>query len=248
MTGSAPVLDRPALWAALSHMQIDPPAGATRFEEALADGQVWPRRFANRVTDEYRRFLYLAATAGVEVTPSKAVDEAWHLHLTLPHYREILCERILGRPLDHHPGTGAAEDEERYRLQYEETLALYERVFGRPPPRDIWPRPMLEDEEEGSRSAGERRRTISRQLAVGSLIGSGVALPFAPVVSIVLVAAALCFFLLSQPAGAAGKGGGSAGCGGACSGGWGSSSDDCGASCGGASCGGGGCGGGCGGD
>ncbi len=32
--------------------------------------------------DEYRRFAFLAATAGHPVTPSDAVDQAWHLHLT----------------------------------------------------------------------------------------------------------------------------------------------------------------------
>src|SRR5687768_11467205 len=74
MTGAPPVLDRPALWAALSAMPIDPPEPASRFEDALASQQGWTGRFADRVTDEYRRFLYLAATAGFEVTPSQAVD------------------------------------------------------------------------------------------------------------------------------------------------------------------------------
>ncbi|HET9638575.1 MAG TPA: hypothetical protein VFP12_05145 [Allosphingosinicella sp.] len=243
MTGSAPVLDRPALWAALSHMQIDLPGTATRFEEALAEQQGWTLDFAQRVTDEYCGFLYLAATAGSEVTPSQAVDEAWHLHLTSPHYREALCERILGRPLDHYPGTGEPEDEARYRRQYEETLALYERVFGKTPPRDIWPRPGLAGEDEEPPSGWERRRRVNRRLAFASLAGGVAALPFAPAaVGITLVAAALFFFLLSQPANAA-RGGSSAGCGGTCGGGSASSGDGCGASCGG-----GGCGGGCGGD
>ncbi|MET1111065.1 MAG: hypothetical protein ABWX67_06000 [Allosphingosinicella sp.] len=222
-------------------MQITLPGYTTRFEEALAEQQGWPRRFANRVTDEYRRFLYLAATAGSEVTPSQAVDEAWHLHLTFPHYREELCERILGHPLEHRPGTGEPEDEERYQVQYEETLALYERVFGRGPPRDIWPPAAVEDEDEiKPPSARERARTISRRLAAGSLVGSVATLPFAPVVSVTLVFVALFFFLLSQaPATAA-----AANCGGSCGGGSASSGDDCGASCGGSSCGGGSCGGG----
>jgi hypothetical protein len=244
MTGSAPVPDRPALWAALSHMQIELPGSSTRFEEALAEQQGWTLDFAERVTDEYCGFLYLAATAGSEVTPSRAVDEAWHLHLTLPHYREVLCERILGRPLDHNPGTGEPEDEARYRLQYEETLALYERVFGEPPPADVWPRATPEEEEDWP-AAEERRQRTGRHLALASLVGSAAALPFAPVASVVLVGTALVLFLFSQPRVAHAKGkGSSAGCGGTCGGASGSSGDDCGASCGGASCGGGGCGGG----
>jgi hypothetical protein len=223
-------------------MQIKLPGSAARFEQALAEKQGWTLDFAERVTDEYCGFLYLAATAGSEVTPSQAVDEAWHLHLACPHYREELCDRILGRALDHHPGTGEAEDEERYRRQYEETLALYGRVFGKAPPRDIWPRPDLEDEEEDGPAGRETRQRIGRGLALASLAGSVAALPFAPLaVSIALVVAALFFFLLSQPASAM-RGGGSAGCGGSCGGGSGGSSDGCGASCGG-----GGCGGGCGG-
>ena len=244
MTGSAPVLDRPALWAALSHMQIQLPGGATRFEEALAEQQAWPLRFASRVTDEYRRFLYLAATAGSEVTPSQAVDEAWHLHLTLPHYREMLVGQILGRPLDHRPGTGEPEDDERCRRQYEETLASYEQVFGQAPPRDIWPRPGVEGEEEERAPGWRKRRRDNRRLALASLAGGVVALPFAPAaVPITLFVGALVFFLLSQPANAM-RGNGSAGCGGSCGGGSASSGDDCGASCGGSSCGGGSCGGG----
>ncbi len=247
MTGAPPVLDRPALWAALSHMQIKVPGTAARFEEVLAERQGWPIAFAERVTDEYCGFLYLAATAGFEVTPSKAVDEAWHLHLALPHYRDVLCERILGRPLEHRPATGEPEDEERCRVQYEETLALYERVFAKPPPADIWPGPGSR-EEEASPAGWEQGRRASRRLAFLSLIGSVAALPFgAPLVAVGLLGSALVFYLLSQPTIASAKGG-SAGCGGSCGGGSASSGDDCGGSCG-ASCGGGSCGGGgCGGD
>lgn len=247
MTGSAPVLDRPALWAALSHMQIRLPGSATRFEEALAEKQGWTRDFAERVTDEYCGFLYLAATAAFEVTPSQSVDEAWHLHLTLPHYRETLCERILGRPLEHRPATGEPEDEERCRLQYEETLALYERVFGSSPPTDIWPQPIPGEEEEEPPSGWKRGRRLSRRLAFLSLIGSVTALPFgAPLVSVALLGSTVVFYLLSQPPVGTAKGGGSAGCGSYCGGGFGRggiSSDDSGAGCGGGSCGGGGCGG-----
>ena len=147
MTGAPPALDRPALRAALAEMRIDPPSRSDRFESALALLKGWNIRFAERVVDEYRRFLYLAATAGFEATPSQFVDEAWHLHLTLPHYREILCGRILGRPLEHRPGTGTAEDAARCARQYEQTLALYERVFEEPAPVDIWPRPAPEEQD-----------------------------------------------------------------------------------------------------
>ena len=40
----------------------------------------WYFDFAQRVIFEYRRFIYLVAVCG-EMTPSKVVDEVWHLHL-----------------------------------------------------------------------------------------------------------------------------------------------------------------------
>lgn len=118
-------------------------AGFSRsFEDALSRDQGWRRSLAAMVIEEYRRFLYLAAISDREVTPSRAVDAAWHLHLTWGrHYWDELCGRILRRPLHHLPGDGSAADEERHRRQYLETLALYERVFGASPPHGIWPRP-----------------------------------------------------------------------------------------------------------
>ena len=237
MTGDPPVPTRPALWAALSHMQIDLPGEADRFEAALAERQGWPLPFAERVSSEYRRFLYLAATADFEATPSQSVDEAWHFHLTLPHYREILCERILRRPLEHRPGTGSAEDDARCARQYEKTLALYERAFLSAAPAEVWPRPA------GPKDNGlEGRRGRRVGLAGGAALVAGLAAPAlgTPALgSALLIGAAILGFLYFPFQAFAGRrGNGSGGCA---------------ASCGGTSCGGsdgGGCascGGGCGG-
>ena len=255
MPGSAPVPDRPALWAALSHMQIEEPGTGRRFEEVLAAENGWTLDFAERVADEYCGFLYLAAAAGVEVTPSQAVDQAWHLHLEWPHYRDILCGQIIGRTIEHRPSTGEPEDESRCRRQYGETLALYESVFGKPPPADIWPGPFADEEEGELEEARERGRGLGRRVSFVSLAAALAAAALgAPALAFTMAGAALLFFLLGQPsvAGAAPareRKSGNCGGGGSCGGGggaWGAS-DDCGASCGGASCGGGGCGGGCGG-
>jgi uncharacterized membrane protein YgcG len=249
ISGSAPVSDPIALRDALSHMRITSPDGIP-FEQALAEANGWSLDFAERVADEYCGFLYLAATAGFEVTPSKAVDQAWHLHLEWPHYREILCRDIIGRTLEHRPGTGEPDDEARCQAQYAQTLALYEQVFGKPPPADIWPSPFAADEEpEALDSAEDRTRGLSRRASFGSLIGSVTMFAFgAPMLGILLAGAALVFFIGGQPPAPGGARRNYGSCGsGACGGGTGGSSDDCGASCGG-SCGGGGCGGGCGGD
>lgn len=229
MTGAPPVQDRPALWAALSHMPIEMPGG--RFEDALAETQGWTAGFAGRVTDEYRRFLYLAATAGFEVTPSRAVDQAWHLHLDLPHYRDVLCELILGRPLEHRPATGEPGEEERHRRQYADTLALYERAFGRAPPLDIWPDSPVRKESRPTRS---RAAVLAFRMSAAAAAAAVLAwlLDF-PATSLVLASTALVFALPPLLVSSLKAQSGTAGCGG----GIGGSSDP---SCGG---GGGGCGG-----
>ena len=244
MTGAAPVLDRPALWAALSDMQIDL-AGAGRFESVLAERQGWTAGFAERVTEEYRRFLYLAATARSEVTPSQAVDEAWHLHLASPHYEEGLCRQILESPIEHRPGTGEPEEEERYNRQYEETLALYEQVFAEPPPSDIWPRPIANAHlHAGPKTPRELGQRVCRGLAVGGLAGSvGALATGSPELAVFMAGVALVFFLGGLILGRPPHSRAASGCGGASCGGGGDGGGDGCASCGGGSCGG-GCGGG----
>ena len=248
MTGDPPVLDRTALWAALSDMRIEVPGAERRFEAELAEKQGWPLAFAERVTGEYRRFLFLAATAGFEVTPSRSVDEAWHLHLTFPHYREVLCERILGRPLDHLPGTGTEQDDARCAWQYEQTLALYERAFASSAPGDVWPRPG-EVQPLDFGDAGQAGNPLGVAAALGGLAGLMVLLVGAPIAGSMLLAVSVVLGLVAFPfkASAAGTAGrkGSAGCGGSCGGSGGGGGDGGSGCC--ASCGG-GCGGGCGGD
>jgi hypothetical protein len=220
-------------------MQL-PAHGGARFEEALAEGQGWPLAFAERVTCEYRRFLYLAATAGFEVTPSQAVDEAWHLHLELTHYRDTLCGQILGRPLDHRPATGEPGEEERHRLQYEHTTALYERVFLEPPPPDIWPA-AVSPQERQDEAEGQRARRSRFRIAAGGAVAAAAAASAAgqPVAALILLGLAAILAVLSLPFFAGKARGGSCSSGG-CGGGFSGARDDgdSGSSCGG------GCGGG----
>lgn len=238
ITGPAPVSADEALRAALSHMQIEEPGTRRRFEEVLAERNHWPLPLAERVADEYRGFLYLAATAGFEVTPSEAVDQAWHLHLEWPHYRDVLCGGILGRPLEHRPGTGEPDDELRYRRQYEETLALYERIFDKAPPPDIWPRPGAFDEEE---RAAAMRRTGRRNLAVAGAVtvAAAAAATLTPTLVdlfMAMIVAGMILSLLVMPSLQPRSRRKDGGCGGGCGGGGGGDSDGgsgCGASCGG---------------
>ncbi|HEX8444827.1 MAG TPA: hypothetical protein VF631_14395 [Allosphingosinicella sp.] len=137
------------VWAALSRYSIGPSSAALDFSDRLARENGWSRAQAERVIGEYKRFCFLAATAGHEVTPSDAVDQAWHLHLTYTRdYWERFCPEVLGRPLHHNPTGGRSEDRHHYFERYAETLRSYEAAFGESPPADLWPsaaRRLIED-------------------------------------------------------------------------------------------------------
>lgn len=126
------------LWRALAAMRIEPEGAALGFVARLARENGWTLGRGAAVLEEYRRFLYLAASG--PATPSEDVDQAWHLHLTYSrHYWDVLCGTILSRPLHHAPTQGGAVEDARYRALYEATLARYRAAFGEPPPADIWP-------------------------------------------------------------------------------------------------------------
>lgn len=132
------------LWRRLESFAIGAPGAALSFAERLARENGWALSRAERTVAEYRRFLYLCIEAGHPVTPSDAVDQAWHLHLTYTEsYWDDLCRDLLGRPLHHGPTRGGPAEDAKYRDWYERTLMSYEHHFGMPPPADLWPPPEV---------------------------------------------------------------------------------------------------------
>ena len=129
-----------ALWHRIAAHTIGPPDASFSFAARLARENRWSLPHAERVIGEYKRFCYLAVTSGHEVTPSDAVDQAWHLHLTYTRdYWQEFCPNVLRADLHHGPTTGSAADRSRFYHQYAATLAVYEAAFGAAPPPDIWP-------------------------------------------------------------------------------------------------------------
>ena len=129
------------IWVGLSRYSIGSDDAAFGFADRLARENGWSRAAADRVIGEYKRFCFLAATQGHEVTPSDAVDQAWHLHLAYTRdYWERFCPEILGRPLHHGPTAGGPAEQHRYFENYAETLKSYEEVFGETAPIDLWPK------------------------------------------------------------------------------------------------------------
>jgi hypothetical protein len=129
-----------ALWLRLCDHYIGPSDVSLSFAARLARENGWTAAHTQRVLEEYRRFVFLAMTAGHEVTPSDAVDQAWHLHLTYTRdYWDVFCPQVLGGPLHHGPTAGGPAETHRFYASYAATLAAYEAAFGAPPPEALWP-------------------------------------------------------------------------------------------------------------
>ena len=122
-----------------NHATAKQPDSHLTFTQRLARDNGWTIEFARRVVLEYRRFCYLAVAAGHPVTPSDAVDQAWHLHLTYSRdYWNVFCPEVLGTDLHHGPTTGGKQEGMKYRNWYQHTVSSYQEAFGEPP-ADIWP-------------------------------------------------------------------------------------------------------------
>ena len=126
----------------IAAFELDDPKAQLPFTSRLAREQGWTHAFAVQVVTEYKRFIALAMLAGHPVSPSAAVDQAWHLHLVYTRsYWQDLCRDLLGRDLHHCPTTGGSEESEKFEDWYSRTLESYQRVFGETAPEQIWPSP-----------------------------------------------------------------------------------------------------------
>lgn len=123
----------------LLSFQFDEPDAKLTFARRLARENGWSTAYSERVIAEYKKFLFLAVSAGHVVTPSEQVDQAWHLHLTYTRsYWEDLCRDVLHQPLHHGPTKGGDEEQTKFKGYYHQTLESYQRLLGQEPPSDIW--------------------------------------------------------------------------------------------------------------
>jgi hypothetical protein len=214
--------------------------------------------FTASVINEYRRFLYLCAVAGHAVTPSDAVDQAWHLHLCYTRsYWQDLCRDILGLRLHHGPTKGGEAELSKYIAWYEKTLEAYEEIFGVEPPAEVWPASRLRFGAQDFRRVDVSSHFVFRKRHVANLAaGLGLSIMLAGCAAqlassgggdmiffflIVFIMLIILMAFLKKGGGGGGRGGGGGGCGWFGGGGCGGNSGCSGGSgCGG----GGGCGGG----
>ena len=254
-------MKNPELWSKLEAFELDDPSSEFNFSQRLARDNNWTIEFSKSVIKEYKRFLYLCCVDYGEVTPSDAVDQAWHLHLTYTKsYWIDLCGDTLKRQVHHNPTQGGKSEDKRYSNDYDIVHESYIKEFGHPPPSDIWP-----SNKDRFTNINFKRINLSNYWLIKKpkMKSVNAVIFLLPLIAILFIRSEnpvpwgsliLALFLLlivartikSGRKGKKRKGGGSSGGGGWWGDFWGCSSDHSGCSSSGCSsgCGGGGCGGG----
>lgn len=133
-------LQQAQLWQSIQNFQLDDPGADFTFSERLARENGWTAAYTARVITEYKKFIFLCCISPGGVTPSDAVDQAWHLHLTFTQsYWTGLCQNVLGRQIHHNPTRGGKAEAAKYNHYYTDASRLYTQTFNTAPPADIWP-------------------------------------------------------------------------------------------------------------
>ena len=129
----------PILWYKINTFQLDEADVKFPFSQRLARDNDWDHEFALKVILEYKKFIYLCCISDKAVTPSDAVDQAWHLHLTYTKsYWNSLCRDTLEREIHHNPTKGGSSEKTKFSGNYDRTFELYTTEFGHKPPNEIW--------------------------------------------------------------------------------------------------------------
>lgn len=124
------------LWNQIVDFDFDNPPAEYSFTLRLAKENHWTKSFTQQAILEYKKFMYLAATANAMVSPSEIVDIVWHQHLIFSQSYERFCQ-ILGKPIKHIPSTHDKKDFQKFEQAAFRTKELYAQNFGEQP-ASIW--------------------------------------------------------------------------------------------------------------
>jgi len=128
------------LWDKIKDFELDEPTSSLTFTIRLARENGWTIEYAIRVVHEYKKFIFMLCIADHSLTPSDQVDQVWHLHLIYTQsYWIDFCQDTIGKQIHHGPTKGGNKEVEKYESLYEKTLNLYQSLFRRNAPDDIWP-------------------------------------------------------------------------------------------------------------
>ncbi|MDQ6433152.1 hypothetical protein RB623_03700 [Mesorhizobium sp. LHD-90] len=174
-------LSDPDLFARIDAYTIGPADAELSFASRLARENDWSDGYATEVIGEYKRFIYLVCISDGTLTPSRDVDEAWHLHLSYTRdYWERFCRDTLKRDLHHTPTEGGQAEAGKFAELYNDTLRAYRAEFREKPPRLIWPDAEARFSENASpvKVSDDRYFIVAKQYGA-SLAVAGAAIFFA---------------------------------------------------------------------
>ncbi|WP_118975543.1 glycine-rich domain-containing protein [Taibaiella koreensis] len=128
-----------ALWQKIAAFRFDEPGASFPFSRKLASENGWTYAFSQEAIEEYRKFIFLCCISPHGASPSKVIDEVWHLHLLYTqNYWQAFCRDTLGQDIHHHPSRGGPEEKEKHEHWQTDTLTLYLRTFGYDAPERFW--------------------------------------------------------------------------------------------------------------
>lgn len=124
------------LWDKLKDYTFDKPNCEYSFSIRLAYENCWTENFVKGAIQEYKKFMYLAATYDEMVSPSEIADKVWHQHLIFSKSYQEFCS-ILGKQIQHIPSTHHKDEFKNFKEAKERTEKLYHENFGEMP-KEYW--------------------------------------------------------------------------------------------------------------
>ncbi len=183
-------MKNPELWNKISEFSIDDKGSSFTLTQRLARENGWSIDYATRVVSEYKKFLYLAMTSKISVTPSDEVDQAWHLHMLYTEsYWDELCGKVLGKEIGHGPTKGGNSERVKYNDQYNSTLELYKSEFGVDAPADIWPSAEIRFSNVNYQRVNMSENIVLSKSKVKEYMAVYVIVPFLLLISALLMSA-----------------------------------------------------------
>ncbi|MBO9636348.1 MAG: hypothetical protein J7578_24815 [Chitinophagaceae bacterium] len=131
------------IWKKLESCSFDSQGSTVRFHEMLARRGKWSTDFTTEVIEDYRKFLFLAATTKEILIPPPAVDLAWdiNIHYFKSDWNELSKDIQLLKLRRIIPDSEDNKEPQWSYDNYNRTLELYHNIFHSWPDGRIWPTP-----------------------------------------------------------------------------------------------------------